>query len=366
VADPRDYYEMLGVARDADEKAIKDAFRKLALKYHPDRNKSPDATERFREIAEAYAVLSDPEKRAEYDARGRAGVADFSTEDLFGGIDFGDVLGGLGFDFRTAGPFDRFFRRRAAGARGENIEVALEVPLERIFKGGEETVHVARPVGCPACGGSGAKKGTKPRTCPKCGGAGQIVRSQRKQGVTLKQITACQDCGGHGVIVDSPCAECAGRGRITRNETHKVRIPIGVEDGATLRIAGHGLLAEKPGAPPGDLFVVIRAAEDSRFERRGSDLYRTETIDVVDAVLGAKIDVPLLDGQQTVDVPAGAQPDAVLRLDGKGLPPFGGGTRGDLYVRLRVHVPEQLSDRQRRLFERLKATNYSSRKPIEP
>jgi len=192
------------------------------------------------------------------------------------------------------------------------------------------------------------------------------VRSQRRQGVTLQQIATCPDCGGRGVIIDSPCPECAGTGRITREETLKVRIPIGVEDGAALRIAGHGLPAEKPGAPPGDLFVVIRAAEDPRFERRGSDLYRTETIDVVDAVLGVKIDVPLLDGQSTVDVPAGAQPDTVLRLRGKGLPPFGGETRGDLYVRLRVHVPEQLSDRQRRLFERLKATNHSSRKPIEP
>jgi len=236
-------------------------------------------------------------------------------------------------------------------------KVALEVPLERIFKGGEETVHVARPVVCPACGGSGAKQGTKPRTCPKCGGAGQIVRSQRKQGVTLKQITACQDCGGHGVIVDSPCAECAGRGRITRDETLKVRIPIGVEDGATLRIAGHGLPADKPGAPPGDLFVVIRAAADPRFERRASDLYHTETIDVVDAALGVSIEAPLLDGRQSVDVPAGAQPDTILHLVGKGLPSFGGGPRGDLYIRLQVHVPERLTERQRRLYEQLKATN---------
>ncbi len=192
------------------------------------------------------------------------------------------------------------------------------------------------------------------------------MRSQRKQGVTLKQITACQDCGGHGVIVDSPCAECAGRGRITRDETLKVRIPIGVEDGATLRVAGHGLPAEKPGAPPGDLFVVIRAAEDSRFERRGSDLYRTETIDVVDAVLGAKIDVPLLDGQTNrrrarrraagLGLEAGRQGITALRR---------GYARRPLRP-VQVHVPEQLSDRQRRLFERLKATYHSSRKPIEP
>ena len=330
MADPRDYYETLGVARNADEKAIKDAFRQLALKYHPDRNKAPDATDRFREIAEAYAVLSDPEKRADYDARGRAGVAGFSAEDLFGGIDFGDIFGGLGFEFGTAGPFERMFRRRRTPARGENIEVALAVPLERIFHGGEETVHVARPAVCQACGGSGAKPGTKPRTCQKCGGDGQLVRSQRRQGVSLQQVTTCPDCGGRGAIIDSPCPECAGTGRVSHEETLEVRIPVGVEDGTVLRVAGHGLPADKPGAPPGDLFVVIRAAEDPRFERRGSDLYRTETIDVVDAVLGASIDVPLLNGQQSVDVPAGAQPDAILRLVGKGLPGFGGGPRGDL------------------------------------
>ncbi len=313
MADSRDYYETLGVARDADEKAIKDAFRQLALKYHPDRNKAPDATGRFREIAEAYAVLSDPEKRAEYDARGRAGVAGFSAEDLFGGIDFGDIFGGLGFDFGTAGPFDRTFRRRKGPARGENIEVALEATLERILHGGEETVHVAHPAVCQACGGSGAQAGTKPRICPKCGGSGQLVRSQRQQGVSLQQITTCPDCGGRGALVDSPCPECAGTGKVAREQTLKVRIPVGVEDGTVLRVAGHGLPADKPGAPPGDLFVVIRIAADPRFERRGSDLYRAETIDVVDAVLGASIDVPLLDGQQTVEVPAGIDPEAVAR-----------------------------------------------------
>lgn len=357
MAEPRDYYEVLGVARDADERAIKDAFRQLALKYHPDRNKEPGATDRFKEIAEAYAVLSDPKKRAEYDAGGRAGVAGFSAEDLFGGIDFGDIFSGLGFDFGTAGPFDRFFRRRAKPTRGENIEVIIAVPLERIFHGGEEAVHVARPAVCQDCGGSGAKKGTNPRTCPKCGGAGQLVRGQRKQGVTLQQITTCPDCGGRGAIIDTPCPECAGTGKVVREETLTVRIPVGAEDGTALRIPGHGLQADKPGIPAGDLFVVIRTANDSRFERRGSDLYRTETVDVVDAVLGASMNVPLLDGRISIDVPPGTQPDTILRLRGKGLPTFGGDSRGDLYVRLQIHVPERLSDRQRRLFQQLKAAS---------
>ena len=355
MAEPRDYYEALGVSRDADQKAIKDAFRQLALKYHPDRNKEPGASDRFKEIAAAYAVLSDPQKRAEYDAHGYAGVAGFTPEDLFGGVDFDDILGGLGFDLGGAGIFDRFFRRRMAPRRGENIEVAIAVPLELVLTGGEQSVHVGRPATCQACQGSGARAGTKPRACSKCGGSGQLVESQHKQGVSLQRITTCMECEGRGVIIDTPCAQCAGSGKVTRDETLTVRIPIGVEEGMALRVPSHGLPADKPGLPPGDLFVIVRSVEDSRFERHGRDLYRIETIDVIDAILGTNIDVPTLDGRVSVKVPAGAQPDSMLRLQGKGLPRFGGGSRGDLYVRLQVHVPEQLSNRQRQLFEQLRA-----------
>ncbi len=359
MAEPRDYYEVLGVARDADAKAIKDAFRQLALKYHPDRNKAPDASDRFKEVAEAYAVLSDPKKRAEYDARGYAGIAGFSPDDLFGGIDFEDIFGGLGFDF--GGPFGGFFRRRAAPRRGENIEVEVTVPLERVLTGGEETVHVGRPATCEACRGSGAKAGTSPRACAKCGGSGQIVRSQRKGGVSLQQITTCAECAGRGTIIDTPCPDCGGRGEVHRDETLTVRIPVGVEEGMALRVPGHGLPADKPGLPAGDLFIIVRSADDPRFERNGSDLYRDEMVDVVDAVLGTDIDVPTLEKPLAVKVPAGTQPDSILRLRGKGLPRFGGGARGDIYVRLQVRVPERLSDRQRRLFEELRATE--TRKP---
>jgi molecular chaperone DnaJ len=354
VAEPHDYYEVLGVPRDADMKAIKDAFRQLALKYHPDRNKEPGASDRFKEIAEAYAVLSDPKKRAEYDARGYAGVAGFSPEDLFGGINFDDIFGGLGFDFGGPSIFDRLFRRHAAPRQGANLEVTVTVPLERVLTGGEETVHVNRPAACHACQGSGAKAGTKPRSCPKCGGSGQLVRSQRKQGITLQQITTCQECGGHGSIIDTPCPECRGTGQIVNDEALTVRVPIGVEEGMALRVPGHGQPADKARMPPGDLFVVIRTADDPRFERHGRDLYRVETVDVVDAVLGTSIDVVTLDGRVTAKVAPGTQPDTVLRLRGKGLPQFGGGARGDLYLRLQVHIPQRLSDRQRRLFEQLR------------
>lgn len=354
MADARDYYEILGVARNADKKTIKNAFRKLALEYHPDRNKEPGASERFKEIAEAYAVLSDPKKRADYDARGYAGVAGFTPEDLFGGIDFEDLLGGLGFDFGAPGIFDRFFRGRATPRQGENIEIMISVPLKRILNGGDETVRIARPLLCVACHGSGAKVGTQPRSCKKCGGSGQIVHSRRKEGVSIQQITSCPECGGRGVIIDSPCPECAGSGKVMRDEALTVRIPVGVEEGMALRVPGHRLPSDQPGSSPGDLFLVIRTADDPRFERVGRDLYHVETIDVVDAVLGATIDVPTLDGQASVDVPSGAQPDTLLRLRGQGLPSFGGGSRGDLFIRLRIHVPERLSERQRQLFEKLR------------
>lgn len=361
MAEPRDYYELLGVSQDADKMAIKDAFRQLALKYHPDRNKEPGASERFKEIAQAYAVLSDPKTRAEYDARGYAGVSGFSSKDLFGGINFDDIFGGVGFDFGSRSMFDRLFQHRTTARQGEDVKITVTVPLERVLTGGGETVHVERPATCQACKGSGAKVGTKPRTCNKCGGSGQLVRSLGKQGVTFRQITTCPDCAGSGTILDSPCPECGGIGQVVRNEAITVRIPVGVEDGMTLRVPRRGQPADQLGLPAGDLFVVIRTADDPRFERHGRDLYRIETIDVVDAVLGADIEVPTLEGRVPAKVEPGAQPDTILRLRGRGLPQFGGGARGDLYVRVHVHIPQRLSDQQRRLFEQLRAT--ANRKP---
>lgn len=362
MVEPRDYYETLGISRDADPKAVKEAFRQLALKYHPDRNKEPGASDRFREIAEAYAVLTDPKKRAEYDARGHAGVAGFSQEDLFGGIDFEDIFRGFGFDMGGPGVFDRWFGRRAASGRGADLEVVVTVPLERILQGGEQTVGFVRLAACDACQGSGAKAGTKPRTCAKCGGSGQLVSSRKERNVTVQQIRTCSECGGRGTIIDTPCPQCGGKGQVARDEPLTVRIPVGAEEGMALRIPGHGSPAEAPGQPAGDLLVIVRTA-DSRFERRGRDLHRAETVDVVDAVLGTSIDVPTLDGPASVKVPAGTQPDSLLRLRGKGLPPFGGGSRGDLYVRIQVHVPERLSDQQRRLFEQVRASASAKTTP---
>lgn len=354
----RDYYEVLGVARDADAKAIKDAFRELALRYHPDRNKEPGAEERFKDIAEAYAILSDPKKRADFDARGFAGVADFSREDLFGGINFDDIFGGLNFGFGGGNPFEGFFHRHRAGpAHGANIEVEVHVPLARVASGGEVKVQLTRPAPCTACHGSGEAGGAAPPKCEACQGTGRITHSRRddKQHILIQHVTACADCEGRGFKRVHPCTACQGRGEVVQDESLTLKIPVGVEEGMALRISGKGMPSPDAGGTAGDLYAVVRTEPDPRFERVGADLLRQTAISVVDAVLGTTLTVPTLDGSASVTVPPGTQPDAVLRLKGKGLPVFGKGAHGDLYVRLAVSIPQHLSAAQRQLFEQLRA-----------
>lgn len=363
---PRDYYDVLGVARDADARAVKDAFRALAMKYHPDRNKAADAETRFKEIAEAYAVLSDPEKRAAYDARGFPGVAGMTPEDLFAGIDFGDLFGGLGAgsDFGPGGGlFERLFRHPRGPRRGADVELEIVVPLERILRGGEEPVRLARLATCPACRGRGTKDGHAPRACAECHGSGQktLVREERKDraSVHVQQILACPACAGRGSFIDHPCPQCGGSGQLEREERLSVRIPAGLEEGAALRIAGHGAPGRETGGAPGDAYVIVRTAPDPRFERAGADLWREQALEVVDAALGTQLEVPTLEGSVAVAVPPGTQPGAVLRLRGKGLPHPEGARRGDLNLRIRVHVPERLSKAEREQFERLRALRQS-------
>jgi len=357
MAAERDLYEVLGVPHDADEKAIKSAYRKLAMKYHPDRNKEPGAADKFRELANAYAILHDPKKRAVYDVRGHAGVAGYTPEDLFGGIDFEDIFGGLGFGFGDfgAGPFNDLFRRHVGPRHGANIRTDLAVPLETIMTGGKEVVHASHPATCPDCGGTGAKKGTTPRPCEVCAGSGKQVRREQKENVTYQQVTTCPNCHGRGQFIDSPCSGCGGSGEIFKEETLSVTIPRGTEEGTILRIPGHGMPAPETGASPGDLMVVVRSAPDKRFERHGANLWRAETVSIADAVLGTEITIPTMDGKLKVRIPAGTQPDSVLRLQGKGLPFSGRGGLGDILIRVDVLVPQSLSDEERELFERLRA-----------
>lgn len=355
----RDYYEVLGVAPDADAKQIKDAFRRLALRYHPDRSTEPDAEERFKEIAQAYAVLSDPAKRADYDQRGFAGVAGFSPEDLFAGLDLTDLFGDSPFDF-GGGLFERLFGhpRRRGPRPGGDLQVTLTVPLERVLHGGTEPVALRRPTRCDPCGGTGAAPGTSPRPCDACGGTGRHVTRSQRGGVAVQQITTCTSCGGRAAIIDRPCSECGGIGQAERIEHLDVKIPPGAEDGMALRLPGRGLPSDDPAGPPGDAYVVVSTAPDPRFERRGPHLWRPESIDVADAVLGTTVEIPTLAGPVTLTVPPGAQPDAVLRLRGKGLPQLGGGPRGDLYITLQIQIPTELTREEQRLWERLRRMRH--------
>lgn len=356
----RDYYEVLGLARDAEPKAIKDAFRRLALEFHPDRNKEPGAEQRFKEIAEAYAVLSDPKKRADYDARGFAGVNGVSQQDLFRNINFEDLFGGLNFDFGAGDLFSGLFgrrRQRKGPQRGANIEAGLRVSLERVANGGDEPVRLSHPASCQACHGTGAKAGTAARSCEACQGTGQITQQQRndEQHLLIQRTMVCQTCRGRGSIIDHPCPVCQGRGQVEQEESLTVTIPRGVEEGMALRIPGKGMPSPQAGGSPGDLFVVVHSRPDSRFERRGADLLRLQPVSVTDAVLGATLEVPTLGGSASVKIPPGTQPGAVLRLKGKGLPEFGRERHGELYLHIVVQIPEKLSREERQLYQQLRA-----------
>jgi molecular chaperone DnaJ len=231
----------------------------------------------------------------------------------------------------------------------------LEIPLEHVMTGGEETVRLARLEPCPDCKGSGAQAGTQPRPCKTCGGTGRKTTTRREGGVMFQQITTCPDCDGRGQFIDQPCPKCDRRGEVEREEKLTVKIPAGVEDGMTLRVPGRGVASEDPKGKPGDLLVMVRSKPDRRFERRGEHLWRVETIEVADASLGTSLEVPTLDGEASVKVSPGTQPDSVLRLKGKGLPRFGSSGRGDLFLRIQVHVPERLSLEERKLYERLQS-----------
>ena len=282
----------------------------------------------------------------------------FSQEDLFGGINFDDIFGGLNFDFGMGSPFEGFFHRRQRGpSRGANIEVELSIPLERVASGGDENVRLRRPSSCPACHGTGAEGGAAPKACEACKGTGRITRSSRKkkEHILIQQISTCPVCHGRGSIIEHPCPECRGSGEVEQEEELTVKIPQGVEEGMALRIPGKGMPSSAAGGVTGDLFVVVHSLRDPRFERAGADLLHQETIPLTDAVLGATLQVPTLDGSASVTIPPGTQPGAVLRLKGKGLPEFGNGRHGELYLRLEVRVPEQLSREERELYERLRA-----------
>lgn len=359
----RDYYEILGVPKDADQKTIKDAYHRLAMKWHPDRSKSPDAEQHFKEIAKAYAILSDPKKRAQYDAGGFEGIAHYSHDDLFRNIDLGSIFGDIGFGFGPGGDsiFERFFQQpRKAKTRGEDIHINLEIPLELVAKGGSESLQFTHPATCSRCGGYGTKNGKPPPPCKACAGSGhKVLRSQQQRdgghSFQFQQLTTCPTCHGYGIQIEEPCPECSGSGKIQQPKKLKLEIPAGIEDGMTLRIPNHGHPGTTPRSQAGHLYVTIHTSPDHRFQRRGIDLWRSETVQLDEAVLGTKLLVPTLDGNVEVTIPPGVQPDEILRLRGKGLPRYQSNQHGDLNLRIQIHVPTELSKEEKQHYEALQA-----------
>ncbi|MFN3239978.1 MAG: molecular chaperone DnaJ [Planctomycetota bacterium] len=350
----RDYYEILGVDRSADDDTIKKAYRKLAIANHPDKNPGDEAAEkRFKEAAEAYAVLSDAQKRQRYDQFGHAGVdgagggggAGFSSaEDIFAA--FGDMFGGGG----GGGFFDQLFGggRRGRGRRGASLKVDLELTLEEVATGVKKTIELKRAEACGTCAGSGAKPGTSKKTCQTCEGHGQVVRSQGF--FQLRQT--CPTCQGQGEMIETPCTKCKGRGAVPKTSPVNITIPAGIENGHAERIPGQGEPGEG-GAPPGDLIVVLHVKEHPVFTRYGDDLLMQTRISFRQAVIGDEVEIPTITGEQVMmKIPSGTQPGEKLRVRNHGLPRPDGYGRGNLVVQIQVDVPAKITAEQRELLDK--------------
>lgn len=346
----RDYYEVLGVDRDADDGTVKSAYRKLALKYHPDRNPgNHEAEEKFKEAAEAYSVLSDSQKRAAYDRFGHQGVSGAGAQGFDPSVfqDFSDILGdffGFGDIFGGAGGG----RRRNRAQRGEDIRYDLEIDFENAMRGLTADIQVPRLEQCGRCSGKGAEPEDGLVTCPMCHGRGEVLYQQS----FLSVRRTCNQCGGRGQIIRRPCKDCRGDGYIRTERKLKITIPPGVDNGTRLRLQGEGQHGVN-GGPPGDLYVVLRVREHPVFMREEDDLHCKVPVNVAQAALGTDIDVLTFDGLQTVKVPEGTQSGTRLRMKGLGVPHLNGHGRGDLYVHIEVKIPSKLSREQRKLFEQL-------------
>ena len=359
MATQRDYYEILGVARNASAEELKSAFRTLARKYHPDVNKDADAEEKFKEINEAYAVLSDADKRRAYDQFGHAGVNGAGGVPDWSNMDFADIIGDL-FGFGFSGSRGR----QNAPRRGADLSYTATLTFEEAIFGVDKQIEITRDEVCGHCKGSGAEPGSTPVKCSNCGGRGEVRQVRQTFLGSMVQVTTCPNCGGRGEIISHPCQTCKGRGLERKTVKKTVPIPGGVDSGTQIRLAGEGQPGVN-GGPTGNLYMEIRVKDHQFFKRKGNDIVLNLNINIAQAVLGAELEVPTVDGNAKLSIPAGTQPGKIFTMRGKGSPILRSSGRGDQLVVVNVEVPKSLSPEQRKLFEQLAATLGTEVKPQE-
>lgn len=355
----RDYYEVLGVNRNASSEDLKSAFRTLARKYHPDVNKEADAEEKFKEINEAYAVLSDAEKRRAYDQFGHAGVNGAGGVPDWTSMDFADIFGEF-FGFATGSSR----QRQNAPRRGQDLAYTISLSFEEAIFGVEKEIEITRDEACSTCNGKGAEPGSNPVKCSTCGGRGEVRQVRQTFLGSMVQVTTCPNCGGRGEIISNPCHTCRGRGLERKTVKKNVSIPGGVDSGTQIRLAGEGQPGIN-GGPTGNLYVEIKVKSHKFFRRKGNDILLDLDINVAQATLGAEIEIPTVDGPAKLTIPAGTQPGKVFTLRGKGSPILRSTGRGDQLIIINVEVPSKLTPDQRKLFEDLAATLGTEVRPQE-
>ena len=355
MAEERDYYEILGVSKNVTEDELKSAFRQLVRKYHPDVNKEPGAEERFKEINEAYQVLSDPDKRAAYDRYGKAGVSGMGGSGFdYTTMDFSDILGDL-FGFGGFGGFGGGFNstaRRNAPRRGADLQTTVKLKFEEAVFGADKEITFSRDEKCTKCGGTGAEPGTKKEKCKTCNGTGEVKTTRQTMFGSMVQVTACPNCNGTGEVIPTPCTQCRGRGIERKTVKKVVAVPAGVDNGTRIRMSGEGQPGSNNG-PNGDLYIEVSVADHPYFRRYENDIHVDLKINIAQAALGAEVEIPTVDGKEKLRIPAGTQPGKIITMKGKGVPALRGGGRGDQKVIVDVTVPTNLNDEQRGLLEKL-------------